>query len=281
MLRPARRCSARNSSRRRRCLRAAPSRRLRLTCRRRASAASMRLRVLELDCCGCPGAISSTGASIARRSPPASERVALRVGAEDFVEIGSRAVVTLRIVASGNQREIVEAVVGGDASIQRGLAHGAFQRRVAAVAGPEDADLFRLGDALGNRPARRIREVVLHPAAPLAEARVRVVARHSRRCRDNSPAARRSHIPPAAVLPSRNSTRRARRTVRRAAVPRAGTDPRPLAAASDSRAAPGHRAPSARWAPCDACVRDQPRSASCAGIARASFACPPDSSRRH
>src|SRR5205085_1348502 len=47
----------------------------------------------------------------------------------------------------------------------------AGERRIAAIAPAIDADALRVGDALGDEPARAVGHVVLHAQAPLSEAR--------------------------------------------------------------------------------------------------------------
>src|SRR3546814_3488284 len=64
--------------------------------------------------------------------------------------------------------EVVDADVADRATIQVRLAHHAHQCGVAAVGRAVDARPRRVRDALGDGPAHRVGEVVLHRGAPLA-----------------------------------------------------------------------------------------------------------------
>jgi hypothetical protein len=71
-----------------------------------------------------------------------------------------------------HQRQVVHADVAHGAAIQVRLARDRHQRGVSAIAGAVHAHALAIGDALLDRPARGIGEVVLHLAAPLARAQV-------------------------------------------------------------------------------------------------------------
>ena len=58
--------------------------------------------------------------------------------------------------------QVVDADVTGGALVQRRLLRHAHQRGVTAIAGSVDADPRWIGDALLDRPARGIGDVVLH-----------------------------------------------------------------------------------------------------------------------
>ncbi len=62
--------------------------------------------------------------------------------------------------------QVVDADVTDRAAIQVRLARRAHQRGVTAIAGAIDADARWVGDALFDRPARGIGEIVLHARAP-------------------------------------------------------------------------------------------------------------------
>src|SRR3546814_5017798 len=71
-------------------------------------------------------------------------------------------------VCSSDLVEVVDADVADRATIQVRLAHHAHQCGVAAVGRAVDARPRRVRDALGDGPAHRVGEVVLHRRAPLA-----------------------------------------------------------------------------------------------------------------
>ncbi len=71
----------------------------------------------------------------------------------------------------GDQRlEVRHPREAGRALVKLGLAGAAVQRRIAAVARPEDADALGIDAAFGDQLLHPVGQVVLHLGAPLAVA---------------------------------------------------------------------------------------------------------------
>ena len=90
--------------------------------------------------------------------------------ADPFAQVGLARAAALDVAVGVHGRQVVDADIAGRAAIQPGLLGGAHQRRIRAVTGAVDADPARVGNTLIDQPARRVGDVVLHRAAPLARA---------------------------------------------------------------------------------------------------------------
>ena len=100
-----------------------------------------------------------------RRAGPALGR-----RAENFVQVVQPGASCADVAVPVHGFEIVDAGQSYRAAVQLGLADCAHQRRIGAVAAAEDADSLGVGDFLRHGPAGGVGDVVLHPAAPFAEA---------------------------------------------------------------------------------------------------------------